>query len=186
MFRLNLFFYFFNIIAKFFYKRLATAVAMRDSIHFTFYFYKDELWTILFHISPQLFLKHANQTLLIFLFIPFETENQSSARDESHLRLTAKDFFKLRVGALLLFSSCKVEGTKKSWELCFQFNLAQNRLKMYLMNLKSLRMLIYLSALISVFLIIYTIYISNYNKNILKQNERKINFLMMQQQRGEF
>lgn len=33
------------------------------------------------------------------------------------------------------------------------------------------------------FLIIYYIYISNYNKNILKQNERKINFLMMQQQR---
>lgn len=57
---------------------------------------------------------------------------------------------------------------------------------MYLMNLKSLRMLVYLSGLISVFLIIYTIYISNYNKNILKQNERKINFLMMQQQRGEF
>lgn len=56
---------------------------------------------------------------------------------------------------------------------------------MYLMNLKSLRMLIYLSGLISVFLIIYTIYISNYNKNILKQNERKINFLMMQQQRGK-
>jgi hypothetical protein len=55
---------------------------------------------------------------------------------------------------------------------------------MYLMNLKSLRMLIYLSGLISVFLIIYYIYISNYNKNILKQNERKINFLMMQQQRG--
>ena len=47
-------------------------------------------------------------------------------------------------------------------------------------------MLVYLSGLISVFLIIYTIYISNYNKNILKQNERKINFLMMQQQRGEF
>lgn len=54
---------------------------------------------------------------------------------------------------------------------------------MYLMNLKSLRILIYLSGLISVFLIIYYIYISNYNKNILKQNERKINFLMMQQQR---
>lgn len=54
---------------------------------------------------------------------------------------------------------------------------------MYLMNLKSLRMLIYLSGFISVFLIIYYIYISNYNKNILKQNERKINFLMMQQQR---
>lgn len=54
---------------------------------------------------------------------------------------------------------------------------------MYLINLKSLRMLIYLSGLISVFLIIYYIYISNYNKNILKQNERKINFLMMQQQR---
>lgn len=54
---------------------------------------------------------------------------------------------------------------------------------MYLMNLKSLRLLIYLSGLISVFLIIYYIYISNYNKNILKQNERKINFLMMQQQR---
>lgn len=51
------------------------------------------------------------------------------------------------------------------------------------MNLKSLRLLIYLSGLISVFLIIYYIYISNYNKNILKQNERKINFLMMQQQR---
>lgn len=57
---------------------------------------------------------------------------------------------------------------------------------MYLMNLKSLRMLIYLSGLISVFLIIYYIYISNYNKNILKQNERKINFLMMQQQRGKY
>lgn len=54
---------------------------------------------------------------------------------------------------------------------------------MYLINLKSLRMLIYLSGLISLFLIIYYIYISNYNKNILKQNERKINFLMMQQQR---
>ena len=54
---------------------------------------------------------------------------------------------------------------------------------MYLMNLKSLRLLIFLSGLISVFLIIYYIYISNYNKNILKQNERKINFLMMQQQR---
>lgn len=54
---------------------------------------------------------------------------------------------------------------------------------MYLMNLKSLRLMIYLSGLISVFLIIYYIYISNYNKNILKQNERKINFLMMQQQR---
>lgn len=51
------------------------------------------------------------------------------------------------------------------------------------MNLKSLRLLIYLSGLISVFLIIYYIYISNYNKNVLKQNERKINFLMMQQQR---
>lgn len=51
------------------------------------------------------------------------------------------------------------------------------------MNLKSLRLLIYLSGLISVFLIIYYIYISNYNKNILKQNERKINFLMLQQQR---
>lgn len=43
--------------------------------------------------------------------------------------------------------------------------------------------MIFLSGLISVFLIIYYIYISNYNKNILKQNERKINFLMMQQQR---
>lgn len=73
---------------------------------------------------------------------------------------------------------------------------------MYLVNLKSLRLLIYLSGLFSLFLIIYyviiaylnltdrwiflsnfKIYISNYNKNILKQNERKINFLMMQQQR---
>lgn len=64
------------------------------------------------------------------------------------------------------------------------FPIEQNsETKMYLMNLKSLRILIYLSGLISVFLIIYYIYISNYNKNILKQNERKINFLMMQQQR---
>jgi glycoprotein endo-alpha-1,2-mannosidase len=54
---------------------------------------------------------------------------------------------------------------------------------MYLINLRSLRLMIYLSGMISVFLIIYYIYISNYNKNILKQNERKINFLMMQQQR---
>ncbi|KAG5672366.1 hypothetical protein PVAND_002498 [Polypedilum vanderplanki] len=53
---------------------------------------------------------------------------------------------------------------------------------MYLLNLRSLRILIYLSGLISIFLIIYYIYISNYNKNITKQNERKINFLMMQQQ----
>lgn len=52
---------------------------------------------------------------------------------------------------------------------------------MYLVNLKSLRLFIYLSGLISVFLIIYYIYVSNYNKNITKQNERKINFLMMQQ-----
>ncbi|KAL7020396.1 hypothetical protein ACKWTF_011509 [Chironomus riparius] len=52
---------------------------------------------------------------------------------------------------------------------------------MYLVNLKSLRLFIYLSGLISVFLIIYYIYVSNYNKNIAKQNERKINFLMMQQ-----
>jgi len=44
-------------------------------------------------------------------------------------------------------------------------------------------MLIYFSGFISLFLIIYYIYISNYNKNILKQNERRINFLMMQQQR---
>lgn len=54
---------------------------------------------------------------------------------------------------------------------------------MFLMNLKSLRLLIYLSGLISVFLIIYYIYLSNYNKNINRQNERQINFLMMQQQR---
>lgn len=52
---------------------------------------------------------------------------------------------------------------------------------MFLVNIKSLRLLIYLSALISIFLIIYYIYVSNYNKNIIKQNERKINFLMMQQ-----
>lgn len=52
---------------------------------------------------------------------------------------------------------------------------------MFLVNIKSLRLLIYLSAFISIFLIIYYIYVSNYNKNILKQNERKINFLMMQQ-----
>lgn len=51
---------------------------------------------------------------------------------------------------------------------------------MFLANLKSLRLLIYLSALISIFLIIYYIYVSNYNKNLFKQNERKINFLMMQ------
>lgn len=55
---------------------------------------------------------------------------------------------------------------------------------MFLVNIKSLRLLIYLSAFISVFLIIYYIYVSNYNKNILKQNERKINFLMMQQGTG--
>lgn len=52
---------------------------------------------------------------------------------------------------------------------------------MFLINIKSLRLLIYLSAFISIFLIIYYIYVSNYNKNILKQNERKISFLMMQQ-----
>lgn len=53
---------------------------------------------------------------------------------------------------------------------------------MYLFNLKSLRILIYLSGLISIFLFIYYCYVSNFNKNIIKQNERKINFLMMQQQ----
>lgn len=52
---------------------------------------------------------------------------------------------------------------------------------MFLANLRSLRLLIYLSGLISIFLIIYYIYVSNYNKNVFKQNERKINFLMMQQ-----
>ena len=52
---------------------------------------------------------------------------------------------------------------------------------MFLANLKSLRSLIYLSAFISLFLIIYYIYLSNYNKNVFKQNEKKINFLMMQQ-----
>lgn len=52
---------------------------------------------------------------------------------------------------------------------------------MFLVNVKSLRLLIFLSAFISIFLIIYYIYVSNYNKTITKQNERKINFLMMQQ-----
>ncbi|CAO1425149.1 unnamed protein product [Diamesa serratosioi] len=52
---------------------------------------------------------------------------------------------------------------------------------MYLLNIKSLRLFIWMSGFLTTFLVIYYIYISNYNKNQMKHNERKINFLSMQQ-----
>ena len=50
------------------------------------------------------------------------------------------------------------------------------------LNLKSMKLFIVLSCFVSVFLVIYYIYMSNYNKHIQKLNDRKISQLLMQQQ----
>lgn len=51
---------------------------------------------------------------------------------------------------------------------------------------KSSKLFLAISIFFSLFLIIYYIYISNYNKHVAKINEKKINYLLMQQSLPQF